>query len=462
MLKSTRNVMSFILACVAIVAVASPASAVVEAGVVGGGIHMQYGPQDAGGSYMGIASESYDFYVDTILMSPPTGWGDGFPTWSGAQRPPDGIGFGYVLLAFNPYTGEVWNDIPAQHQALNVGGGYYGHTPTVGLTGVDVGGSPVASQVVQPDLVRGYTEDTVYITGAFMPAPAGITWSAFGSFVQTSDDGGILATEGWPVYAGGPALMDPGQEVRTYAPYEAGRPDCFEDESDKALTFDQTKTWGYTGFWDENYGWYSGSNGGAADNIYGFEMDGIKGWMRLDFAAHRTGVRLTEYYFDDAVPGDFNGDRAVDAADIDVLCDNMGSLDPVYDLDDGSGDGLPDGDVDEDDMIYLIEHLVELQDGSGRVGTKRGDFNLDGFVNGTDLALMKVAFGQPGQDYADGNANCDLFVDGTDLAILKVNFGFIAPTGGSAGLATGGGVPEPASLALLAMGCMAVLRRNRN
>jgi len=27
---------------------------------------------------------------------------------------------------------------------------------------------------------------------------------------------------------------------------------------------------------------------------------------------------------------------------------------------------------------------------------------------------------------------------------------------------TGGGVPEPASLALVAMGCMAVLRRKRN
>ncbi|MHC4563473.1 MAG: hypothetical protein ACYS8X_11960, partial [Planctomycetota bacterium] len=168
MLISNRNIVSVILACLAIAAIASPASAVVEAGVVGfGGIHMQYGPQDAGGNYMGIASESYDFYNDTIMMSPPTGWGDGFPTWSGAQRPPDGVGYGYVLLAFDPYTGEVWNDIPAEHQALNPGGGYYGHTPTVGLTGVDGGGSPVASDVVVADLGRGYTEDCVYITGAF-------------------------------------------------------------------------------------------------------------------------------------------------------------------------------------------------------------------------------------------------------------------------------------------------------
>ncbi|KKN43935.1 hypothetical protein LCGC14_0698070, partial [marine sediment metagenome] len=124
--------------------------------------------------------------------------------------------------------------------------------------------------------------------------------------------------------------------------------------------------------------------------------------------------------------------------------DNLG--DPAFDLDD-------DGDADEDDMIFLITNLVELQDGSGRVGTKRGDFNLDGFVDGTDLALMKTAFGQPGQNYADGNANCDAFVDGTDLAILKTNFGFIATTGG--------GVPEPMTIGLLSLGGLALIRQRR-
>ena len=143
------------------------------------------------------------------------------------------------------------------------------------------------------------------------------------------------------------------------------------------------------------------------------------------------------------VEGDYDGDGDVDADDINMLCDNMGGDPATYDAD-------GDGDVDEDDMIYHIENLVELTDGSGRVGSKRGDFNLDGFVDGTDLALMKVAFGQPGQDYADGNANCDAFVDGTDLAILKSNMGFIAPTGG---------VPEPMTLGLMALGGLALLRR---
>ncbi|HDZ22468.1 MAG TPA: hypothetical protein ENH80_12145, partial [Phycisphaerae bacterium] len=121
----------------------------------------------------------------------------------------------------------------------------------------------------------------------------------------------------------------------------------------------------------------------------------------------RTGFRLAAPGADVGIPGDFDGDGDVDADDVTELCANLG--DPAYDLD-------GDGDADEDDMIVLIETLVELTDGV-RVGTRRGDFNLDGFVDGTDLALMKTAFGQPLMDYADGNANCDAFVDGTDLAI---------------------------------------------
>ena len=144
--------------------------------------------------------------------------------------------------------------------------------------------------------------------------------------------------------------------------------------------------------------------------------------------------------------GDFDGDDDVDADDIDILCANMGGDPGTYDMD-------SDGDVDEDDMVFHVENLVELQDGSGRVGTKRGDFNLDGLVNATDLAIMNPNFGLSGKLYSDGNGNCDTVVNGTDLAILAGNIGFAAPTGA---------IPEPATMGLVVLGTLALLRRKRN
>jgi len=137
----------------------------------------------------------------------------------------------------------------------------------------------------------------------------------------------------------------------------------------------------------------------------------------------------------------------VDEDDIDMLCANMGGdLDP-YDLN-------SDGVVDEDDMIYHVENLVEYdtnQDGTpDGNGTYRGDFNLDGVVNATDLQLMKGSFGGAG-GYASGNANCDAFINATDLQILKGNFGLSASA-----------APEPLTIGLLAVGGLAMLRRRNN
>ena len=63
--------------------------------------------------------------------------------------------------------------------------------------------------------------------------------------------------------------------------------------------------------------------------------------------------------------------------------------------------------------------------------------------------------------YGLGNANCDDVVKATDLAILKTNFGFAATTGGSAGLAPGGAVPEPMTVGLLSLGGLVLLPRRR-
>ena len=147
-----------------------------------------------------------------------------------------------------------------------------------------------------------------------------------------------------------------------------------------------------------------------------------------------------------SLPGDFDGDGDVDADDINILCDNMG--DSAFDLDN-------DGDADEDDLIYLVEELVELTDGSGRTGTWRGDINLDGFVNATDLAALAAGFGAippPDNLWADGNLNCDNLVNATDLAIMAEKFGYTAPPAP---------VPEPFTLGLVSIGGLALLRRRK-
>ncbi|HDZ20622.1 hypothetical protein LCGC14_0692520 [marine sediment metagenome] len=165
------------------------------------------------------------------------------------------------------------------------------------------------------------------------------------------------------------------------------------------------------------------------------------------------------------VQADLDADGDVDADDIDILCANLGSVDPQYDMD-------GDGDADADDLVYMVENLVELADGSGRIGTAVGDFDLDGLVGATDLAIMKANFAQTGQGWAEGNANCDNIIDATDLAILKASFGFTAPAAGSAGLTagssagltTGDPIPEPMTAILLAVGALLPIssrRRNR-
>lgn len=231
---------------------------------------------------------------------------------------PDGLAFGMVLLAFNPYTGDVWNDIPAVHQALETVG-YAGHAPTAGLTDVD-GGGAIASAVVQADMARGYTEDTVFITTGFQLGPVGTALHTYGTYLNTSSDGGILSTRGnaenidifnlgWfePLLAGlfgAPALMEAGDEVRPYLAADPDRLLMYDATDGQDQNFDQTKTWGNTPLWYDdgtNQGYWGYEGPVAGYSYYGFEMDGIRGWMKLDFTTPGlavSGVRLTEYYFD--------------------------------------------------------------------------------------------------------------------------------------------------------------------
>jgi hypothetical protein len=122
---------------------------------------------------------------------------------------------------------------------------------------------------------------------------------------------------------------------------------------------------------------------------------------------------------------------------------------------------------------------------SGQIEVKYtllGDANLDGLVNGTDLAILAANFNQPVTGWDQGDFNYGTVVNGSDLALLAANFNQTASAGDVAGgdlaaldaFAAANGislpistsnVPEPATAGLLAAGLIGVLgrrqRRNR-
>jgi hypothetical protein len=103
-------------------------------------------------------------------------------------------------------------------------------------------------------------------------------------------------------------------------------------------------------------------------------------------------------------------DGVVDADDIDYVCANFGDW---SDLTQAAGIDLSadmNGDlvVNADDVAEIVESIL---------GTEFGDVNLDGVVDGADLAIAEANLGQAG-GWADGDMNCDGIVDAEDIAII--------------------------------------------
>ncbi len=108
-------------------------------------------------------------------------------------------------------------------------------------------------------------------------------------------------------------------------------------------------------------------------------------------------------------------------------------------------------------LLTATDHLPVVADYSfaSAVGAP-GDFDRSGAVNSADYALWRSTFGSTTDLVADGNHNG--VVDAADYIIWRRN---AASGAGAALLDSETGVPEPATWALMLVGCLAGLRRSR-
>lgn len=137
-------------------------------------------------------------------------------------------------------------------------------------------------------------------------------------------------------------------------------------------------------------------------------------------------------------PGDFNYDGETDAADIDLLADeiNAGTHRELYDL---TGDGLVDH-ADMDEMVH------------GVLNTEYGDANLDGRVDAADLSLLAAHWMHCPNTWAKGDFTGSGCVGSADLSLLAAHWLWQRPTeaGDPSGGQTDSAIAEAPALEALA------------
>ena len=176
-----------------------------------------------------------------------------------------------------------------------------------------------------------------------------------------------------------------------------------------------------------------------------WELVGISAYIDAREKVYDTNYALwmTQYsdWVHSIVPtGDLDDTDTLTVEDIDLLfsvINTLGGATPAgYELYDVNSDGV----LDEADRDFMIRMFFD---------TEYGDINLDGKIDLIDVGIFGDNYGLSGS-WAQGDFNGDGVVDLIDLGLIGDGYGFDNTV-----------VPEPASLSLLAIGGLAILRRKR-
>jgi hypothetical protein len=176
----------------------------------------------------------------------------------------------------------------------------------------------------------------------------------------------------------------------------------------------------------------------------GVHSTGQHGTIDVDFFGYKPGILVPSG--GGGLTGDFNNDKVLDAADINLLQTEVskGTNDKAYDL-------------NNDNLVNLTDQQAWVHDVKK---TWVGDANLDGEFNSGDLVsvftLGKYETGQIAL-WQEGDWNADLAFNSGDFVAAFSDGGYeIGPRPAIAA------VPEPASLLLTALGALLLLGRRRS
>jgi alpha-amylase len=136
--------------------------------------------------------------------------------------------------------------------------------------------------------------------------------------------------------------------------------------------------------------------------------------------------------------GDVDGSGTTNTSDVNQLYSHFGTNAWLYDIN-------SDGTVSSADVLSMVTQVFR---------SAMGDFNLDGVVDASDLAIWTSNYGT-GTLYTLGDANLDGHVDAADYTVWRDHLGFHT-SALMAGVGSAAAVPEPSGLVTAGMALVAL------